>query len=336
MNAIVLRDLGGPERLGVESVPDPQPGPGEAVVRLHAAALNHRDAWIRKGQYAGIKLPVVLGSDGAGVVGSVGAGVDPSWIGRDVVINPSLDWGDDDRAQGPRFRILGLPDDGTYAECVKVPAANLFAKPTGLTWIEAASLPLAGLTAYRAVVTRARTTASDTVLVTGIGGGVATLALLIARRIGARVVVTSGSDAKLERAARLGAAGGVNYRRENWGKAVQDLCGGGPDVIIDSAGRDVFPTLLEIAKPGGRIATFGATTGSPTSVEVRRVFWKQLSILGTTMGTPREFGEMLGLFEGDALKPVVDQVYPLADASGAHERMDAAGQFGKIVLAITP
>jgi len=165
---------------------------------------------------------------------------------------------------------------------------------------------------------------------------VATLALLIARRIGARVVVTSGSDAKLERAARLGAAGGVNYRRENWGKAVQDLCGCGPDVIIDSAGRDVFPTLLEIAKPGGRIATFGATTGSPTSVEVRRVFWKQLSILGTTMGTPREFGEMLGLFEGDALKPVVDQVYPLADASGAHERMDAAGQFGKIVLAITP
>jgi NADPH:quinone reductase-like Zn-dependent oxidoreductase len=175
----------------------------------------------------------------------------------------------------------------------------------------------------------------ETVLVTGIGGGVATFALLFARHLGARVIVTSGSDAKLEQAARLGAAGVVNYRRDGWGKAVQDLCDGGPDAIIDSAGRDVFPTLIEIVKPGGRIASFGATTGSPATIEVRRIFWKQVSILGTTMGTPGEFGEMAALFDGAALKPVVDRVFPLADAAGALQRMEQEEQFGKIVLAIT-
>ena len=171
----------------------------------------------------------------------------------------------------------------------------------------------------------------ETVLVTGIGGGVATFALLIARHLGARVIVTSGSDAKLARARTLGADGGVNYKDEGWGKAVQALCDGGPDVIIDSAGRDGFPTLIDIVKPGGRIVTFGATTGSTSTVEVRRIFWKQVSILGSTMGSPAEFGEMLALFDGP-LAPVVDRVFPLAAASDAHRRMDQADQFGKIVL----
>jgi NADPH:quinone reductase-like Zn-dependent oxidoreductase len=335
MNAVVLREIGqAAQALRLEHVPDPAPGPGQAVVRLKAAALNHRDVWIRRGLYAGITLPVILGSDGAGTVDAVGADVDDAWIGRDVVINPSLDWGDDANAQGPHFRILGLPDDGTYAERVVVPAANLFAKPIALTWEDAAAIPLAGLTAYRALVTRARVQPGETVLVTGVGGGVATFALVFAVHLGARVIVTSGSDDKLTRAKALGAAAGVNYHEEGWGKAVQGLCGGGPDVIIDSAGHQAFPTLVDIAKPGGRLVTFGATTGSPTTLEIRRIFWKQLSILGSTMGTPDEFGAMLALFAGGALRPVVDRVFPLADAAFAHDRMDEAGQFGKLVLSI--
>jgi NADPH:quinone reductase-like Zn-dependent oxidoreductase len=334
MNAIVLRELGGPERLVLETVPDPSPGPGQAVVRLRAAALNHRDVWIRRGLYAGIRLPVILGSDGAGEVEAVGDSVDRTWLGSPVVINPSLDWGPDPRVQGPQYRILGLPNDGTYAERVVVPAASLFPKPQALSWTGAAAVPLAGLTAYRALVTRARLQPGETVLVTGIGGGVATFALLLAHRLGARVFVTSGSDAKLERARQLGAAGGVNYEADTWGKDVQRLTDGGPDVVIDSAGREVFSTLLDIVKPGGRIVTFGATTGSPSTIEVRRIFWKQIGILGTTMGTPDEFARMLALFDG-TLAPVVDRVFPLAQAAEAHARMEQAGQFGKLALEIS-
>jgi NADPH:quinone reductase-like Zn-dependent oxidoreductase len=333
MRAIVLRELGAPEQLKLEAVADPIPGAGEAVVRLRAAALNHRDAWIRHGLYAGIKLPVILGSDGAGTVEEVGERVDRSLIGSDVVINPSLDWGTDDRVQGSAYRILGLPDDGTYAEKVKVPATNLVAKPASLSWEEAAAIPLGGLTAYRAIVTRARVQPGESVLVTGIGGGVATLAMLIAQHLGARVYVSSGHDSKIDRAMQMGAAGGVNYRTDGWGKALLALCPGGPDVVIDSAGRDAWPTLIDILKPGGRLVTFGATTGSPTTVEVRRIFWKQISILGTTMGTPAEFAAMVQLFAG-GLKPVVDRVFPLAEAAASHHRMDQADQFGKIVLRI--
>lgn len=335
MQAIVLREIGGPERLVLETAADPAPGPGEAVVRLRAAALNHRDAWIRQGQYAGIKLPIILGSDGSGEVTAVGEGVDRAWPGTAVVINPSLEWGPDSRAQGPSFRILGLPDHGTYAELVKVPAANLYRKPASLSWEAAAAVPLAGLTAYRALVTRARLQPGETVLVTGVGGGVATFALLFALHLGARVVVTSGSDAKIARARELGAAGGANYRLDGWGQAIARLTDGGPDVIVDSAGRGTFPTLLEVVRPGGRIVTFGATTGSASTVEVRRIFWKQVDVLGSTMGTPEEFSSMLALFDR-GLEPVIDRTFPLDAAADAHRRMDQADQFGKLVLTLQP
>jgi zinc-binding alcohol dehydrogenase/oxidoreductase len=334
MKAIVLRALGGPEMLQLEDVPDPVAGPGEAVVRLYAAALNHRDAWIRHGLYAGIRLPVILGSDGAGEVVSVGDGVDAAWVGRPVVINPSLEWGPDERAPGPRWRILGLPDPGTYAEFVKVPADHLFDKPAALSWEESAAVPLAGLTAYRAVVTRARVQAGETVLVTGIGGGVATFALAIARHVGARVWVTSGSDRKLEAARALGAEGGANYRDGRWPAVLQAAVPGGFDVAIDSAGGETFAKLLELVRPGGRLVTFGATTGSPSTVEVRRIFWKHLNVLGSTMGTPGEFGAMLQLYASAGLRPVVDSVFPLARAADAHRRMDGGEQMGKIVLKI--
>src|SRR3954447_5072452 len=210
MKAIILRELGEPENLRLEDVPEPQPAAHEVLVRLKAAALNHRDVWIRKGLYAGIKLPVILGSDGAGEVAAAGAGVDAKLVGRKVVINPGLDWGDDERVQGPNFRILGLPDDGTYAELVRVPAGHVHPVPAGWSMEEAAALPLAGLTAYRAVVTRAEVKAGERVLVTGIGGGVSAFALQIAKSLGAKVYVTSGCDEKLARAAQLGADGGAN------------------------------------------------------------------------------------------------------------------------------
>lgn len=336
MKAIVLRHLGEASNLTLEDVGDPRPGPGEVVVRLQAAALNHRDVWIRRGLYAGIKLPIILGSDGAGDVESVGDGVEKAWVGRSVVINPGLDWGDDERVQDRSFRILGLPDDGTYAQKVKVPVEFVHPRPDGLTVEEAAAIPLGGLTAYRAVVSRAKVRAGETVLVTGIGGGVSSFALQFAKQAGAKVVVTSGSDDKIAAACRLGADAGVNYRSPDWVDQVITQTDGGPRVVIDSVGGDTFCRAIEITQPGGRIVTYGATTGHAECVEIRRIFWKQLSILGTTMGSPTEFAAMLALFGAGPgkLRPVVDRSFPLAEAAEAHRRMEEAEQFGKIVLTI--
>ncbi|MFI5279921.1 MAG: zinc-binding dehydrogenase [Gemmatimonadales bacterium] len=339
MKAVVLRQPGPAENLRLEEVPDPAPGTGEVVVRLRAAALNHRDVWIRSGTGAyggGFKQRVILGSDGAGEVLSAGSGADPALVGRAVVINPSLDWGDADAAQGPDFRILGLPDDGTYAQLIRVPTRNVHGKPAALSFEEAAAIPLAALTAYRAVISRARVQAGETVLVTGIGGGVSTFALQIAAHLGARVLVTSGSDAKLARAREMGAAGGANYRTQDWAREILRQCaGGGPDVVIDSVGGDTFAKAVEILKPGGRIANYGATTGPVKDFVLRNLFWKQATVLGTTMGSAREFAAMLKLYDQGGLRPVVDRVLPLADAAAAHRRMEEAGQFGKIVLGIS-
>jgi len=335
MKASILKAPGPAENLTLENVQDPVAGPGEAVVRLKAAALNHRDVWIRSGTGAyagGFKHRVILGSDGAGEVVSVGSGGAASLVGQAVVINPSLDWGEADLAQGPNFHILGLPDDGTYAQMIRVPVANIHQKPAGLSFEEAAAIPLAALTAYRAVASRARVQKGETVLVTGIGGGVSTFALQMVAHLGARVLVTSGSDAKLARARELGAADGANYRTQDWAREIVALSGGGPDVVIDSVGGETFAKCVEILKPGGRIASFGATTGAVRDFVLRNLFWKQATLLGTTMGSPREFAAMLALFGQGGLRPVVDKTFPLADAAAAHRRMEEAGQFGKIVL----
>ena len=303
-------------------------------MQIRAAALNHRDVWIQKGQYAGLKFPIILGSDGAGTVTAVGSDEDGAWIGREVVINPALDWGPNPKAQGNGFRILGLPDDGTLAEYVKVPVANLYGKPTHLSWEEASAVTLAALTAYRAVVTQGGIEAGQSVLVTGIGGGAATFALQFAHALGGKVYVTSGDEKKLAAAKDHGALGGANYKESDWAKELTAQAGGGFDLIIDSAGGEGFGHLIEAANPGGRVVFFGATRGNPPGLDLRRVFWKQLTLQGTTMGTPDDFAAMQQIYAEHDLHPILDQVFPLAQVNDAFARMDAGTQFGKIVLSI--
>jgi zinc-binding alcohol dehydrogenase/oxidoreductase len=357
MKTLVL--TGKNEPLLLQERPDLQVSEGEALVRIHAAALNHRDVWIQKGQYAGVKYPIVPGSDGAGVVVEIGGPEEQesrrSWLGKEVIINPSLDWGNYPSHQDQKsFRILGLPDDGTFAEYVKVPVANLAEKPAHLSFEEAAAIPLAGVTAYRALFTRAELrigtdtagaekTATDAekldggtgekVLITGIGGGVALFALQYAVAAGAEVYVTSGSEEKLQKAVALGARGGVNYTQGNWGPALQEMAGSF-DVIVDGAAGDGIDELLNLAAPGGRLAFYGATRGNPSSLVARRIFWKQLTILGSTMGNPEDFRSMNHFINQHTLRPVVDKVFPFADGESALRWMDSARQFGKIVLKI--
>ena len=329
MKATVLTEVKQP--LVHRELPAPVAASGQAVVRLKAAALNHRDLWTQLGLYPNIKLPITLGSDGAGIVTSTGSPADASWVGRDVIINPSLDWGDDPRAQGPKFRILGLPDNGTFAEQLLIPVANLAPKPVHLSWEEAAALPLAGLTAWRALFTRAQLKTGERLLITGVGGGVALFTLQFALAAGAQVWVTSGSPDKLERAKILGAAGGVNYRDADWASALEKQAGRF-DVIVDSAGGEGFARLLDLTAPGGRIVFFGATTGNPPGLDMRKCFFRQINLLGTTMGSPADFAGMNRLVEAKKIVPVVDQVFPLDAADTALRHMEAGAQFGKIVL----
>lgn len=332
MKALVLDGVNLP--LEYKDVADPAAGAGEVVVAIKAAALNHRDLWIQKGKYAGLKFPIILGSDGCGEVVECGAGVDAAWKGRSVIINPSLAWGDNPGFQGEGFRILGLPDDGTFAEKVKVAAVQLTPQPKHLDVREAAALPLAGLTAYRALFSRAALREGERVLITGVGGGAALFALQYAVHAGAKVYVTSSSDEKIASAIKLGAAGGANYGKAGWYETLKEQAGSGMDVIIDSAGGEGFSQLLDLAAPGGRVAFFGATRGDAPGLAMRKVFWKQLSILGTTMGSPDDFAAMVRFVDKHQIRPVAEKVFPLADGNAALAAMDAAEQFGKIVLTV--
>lgn len=330
MKALVLHAKNEPFRY--EDVADPTPGPGEVVVQVKAAALNHRDLWIQKGLYAGLKFPIVLGSDGFGTVLQTGEGVEGALAGTSVIINPGLQWGDRLEAQGAKFKILGLPDDGTLADRVKVPASAVVPAPKHLSPEQAAALPLAGLTAYRTLFTRSKLKAGERVLVTGVGGGVALFALQFAVASGAHVWVTSGSDAKIARAVTLGAGGGTNYKNPEWVDGLKGKVPGGFDVIIDSAGGPGFPKLIEVAAPGARIAFFGATLGNPAELDLRRIFWKQISLLGSTMGSPLEFAEMVAFVEKHEIVPLADKIFPLSEGDAAFAAMDRSEQFGKIVL----
>lgn len=317
-------------QLNVVELPDPVPGPGEVVVALRAAALNHRDVWIKAGQYAGLKWPCIPGSDGAGEVVLTGEGVEASWRGCEVIVNPSFGWGEREAAQGGQFQILGLPRDGTLAEKITVPVAQLTARPAHLSWEEAAALPLAGLTAYRAVFARARLQAGERVLISGVGGGVALLALQFALAAGARAWVTSSSPDKIARAVALGAQGGFDYRDDAWPAAALERSGGF-DVIVDSAMGGGFGKLIDVAAAGGRVVFYGATRGD-AALPARKIFWRQLSLLGTTMGSPRDWADLLTFVNRTGLRPVVSEVFPLARAGEAFARMERGEQFGKIVV----
>ncbi|MGY8769648.1 MAG: zinc-binding dehydrogenase [Pirellulales bacterium] len=331
MKALVLKQVKTP--LSLEDRPDLVPAANEVVVQLKAASINRRDYWITQGMYPGIELPVVLGSDGAGVVTQCGEGVDSDCLGREVVINPGMNWGDVQSFQSDDFTILGLPADGTFATEVVVPVSQLAARPDHLSWQQAAAMPLAGVTAYRALFSQGNLQAGEKVLITGIGGGVATFALQFALAAGAQVWVTSSSEEKINKAVELGAQAGFNYRDDTWPKQMKQQAGE-PNLIIDSAGGAGYNSLLNLAAPGGRIVNYGATTGPPEKVDLFKLFWKQLQLLGTTMGSPSDFASMLKFVGQKKIVPVIDSVRPLAEANAALESMKSSTQFGKLVLDI--
>jgi NADPH:quinone reductase-like Zn-dependent oxidoreductase len=334
MQAIVLREIGGPQNLHLEEIETPIAGPGEILVKVRYAAFNRRDVFITQGLYPGIVLPVVPGSDGCGTVAALGAGVDGPAIGTTVLMDPMLGWGDDPTKWRTDSTLLGMPRHGTFAEYVTVPAENVYVKPARVSDEQAAALPLAGLTAYRAVFTRGRCTKDDVVLIPGVGGGVQTFALQFAKAIGARTIVTSSSEEKLERARALGADVAINYKTsENWSKDVRAQSGGGPTLVIDSVGGETFAKSLDIARPGARIVTYGGTTGD-AKIRMFSVFWKHLDILGTSMGSPADFRGMLDLFANGTLEPAIDSVVPLAGVPAAAERLLESDQFGKVVVRV--
>lgn len=309
------------EALLYQEMDAPQAREGHQVVRLRAAALNHRDVWISQGLYPGIRPGVVLGSDGMGLAD-----------GREVIINPGMNWGDKPSVQGKDYHILGMPSHGTFAEEVLVRSDKIVHTPLHLSPEEAAALPLAGLTAYRALFTKCRLRKGERVLISGVGGGVALFALQFALAAGAEAWVTSGSEWKIEQAVNMGATGGINYKQADWRAFGKES--GGFDVIIDSAGGDGFANLVELARPGGRICFYGGTRGKINHLNPQIIFWKQLSIFGSTMGTDAEFRDMVNFVGDHEISPVIDSVYPLKDGNEAFQRMANGLQFGKIVLTI--
>ena len=310
-----------------------KPVKDQVLVRLHYAAINHRDIWTWREQ-GNVPSEVILGSDGCGVIEAVGEDVDTLLIGLEVIINPSLDWGNNPMVQGNSFRILGFPDNGTFSDYLLISKKYVFEKPEHLSFAESSAVPLSGLTAYRALFSKARLRANDKVLITGIGGGAALWALQFALKYQARVYVTSGSEVKLNKAKELGAHGGFLYKDAEWAQQALKESGGGFDIIIDSAGGNDFSKLIELALPGGRIVNFGRTAGNITNISTRLLYWKQLSILGTTMGTRDEFLSMLDFVEGRQIRPVIDKIFPLEDIEEAMRRMENGDQFGKIILQI--
>ncbi len=327
MKAVCTKDETGAVHLTEKS--RPTPGPNQCLIKMHAAALNRRDQWVRESLYPGIVAGVTLGSDGCGIVEEG----PEEWVSKEVIINPSLNWGDSPLAQGPDYSILGLPVDGTLAEYLVADLSQIHLKPDHLSTVEAAAIPLAALTAYRACTTKGQITAGSRVLVTGAGGGVSQYALAIAKALGATVYVTSSSPTKIERSMELGASGGFNYRSDGWEK--EALNNGGPfDVVIDGSGGDGLGLYLKLMAPGGRIVIYGATAGKPRDLDVRRLFWSQVSIHGSTMGSPEEFDRMLALFSEKEIRPVIDKVYSLDDCEAAFDRFKEKDHFGKIVLTI--
>jgi NADPH:quinone reductase-like Zn-dependent oxidoreductase len=342
MRAVFIESHGGPEVVRFGEIPDPVPGAGEIRIRLVAAAMNRLDVWVLGG-IPGIEpaFPHVLGADGAGVVDAVGPGVSGVAPGDEVYIQPGLFCGrcefcmQGEESMCIRYRLLGEHVSGTLAEHVVVPLTNVYRKPRGLSWSSAAAFPLAYQTAWRLTLTAGRLRAGESVLIHGVGGGVASAALQIAKYAGAYVYVTSSSPAKLDRAIQLGADVAIDYTRENVADRIRELTARrGVDLVIDNVGKETWRDSIECVRRGGRIATCGATTGNDATTPINRVYWKHISIHGSTMANRREFREVARLVEGGRIEPVIDAEIPLDAAADALRRMREGDQFGKIVITI--
>jgi NADPH:quinone reductase-like Zn-dependent oxidoreductase len=321
VKAVRIHEDGGPEVLRHENAPEPVPGEGDVLIRLRAVSLNHLDLWVRKG-LPSVPKPRILGADGAGVVVS-GPGFEP---GDRVVINPGIE-------HGERITVIGEHTDGTHAELIAVPAGNVYPLPDDLTFEDAAAFPLVFETAYRMLVTRAGLAEGEWVLIWGIGGGVATAALAIAKALGARAIVTSTSEAKLAAAADLGADAAIpTADARDRVKEITD--GRGVDLVVEHVGEATWATSLAVVRQGGRVVVCGATSGPNPPAQLHRMWWKQLTIYGSTMGTKADFEGAFDLVKTGRARPVVDRVFPLAEARAGHERLEAGEQLGKIVLTI--
>jgi NADPH:quinone reductase-like Zn-dependent oxidoreductase len=328
VKAIRIHEDGGPEVLRYEDAPDPEPDAGEVLISLRAASLNRLDVWVRRG-LPSVPKPRILGADGAGVVAALGEGVDGLETGQRVVINPGLEHGDG------RITVIGEHTDGTHAELIAVPRENVHALHDSLSFEKAAAFPLVYETVYRMLVTRAALREGEWVLAWGAGSGIGTAALALATALGARVIATSSSDEKLDRARELGAEVTINHAAEDVAARVKEATDGrGADVVVEHVGEATWQTSLAAAAPGARIAVCGATTGPNPKAALHRVWWKQLSILGSTMGTRDDFAGAYELVASGRAPVEVDSVFPLAEARAAHERMERGEQMGKIVLRI--
>ena len=341
MQAVLFREHGGPDVLTAASLPDPEISGQEVLIEVRAAAVNHLDIFLRRG-LPGILLPLphVPGSDAAGIVREPGPDVDPRLaVGTRVVVNPGISCGRCEfctagfGGQCETYRIVGEHTQGSYAELLKVPADNLLPIPDDMSFEEAAASPLVFMTAWSMMVTKGRIRPGEDVLVLAAGSGVGTAAIQIARLVGCRVFAAAGSDAKLERARELGAEVLINYRREAFDRVVREHTGKrGVDVVIDHVGAETWAQSLRSARKGGRILTCGATSGHSPATDLRHVFYRQLQIIGSTMGSPRDFGEVMRCVFRGQLRPIVDRVLPLRDAAAAHRLIEERQVFGKLIL----
>ncbi len=330
MKALVLT---APGQIELREVLKPSLSPGKVLVKIKAAALNRRDDWIREGKYPGIKFGVTMGSDGAGVVEEVSDEENRDWVGQEVIINPNIDWGPDPEVQSKNYTILGMPVNGTFAEYIVVNADRLQHKPFHLDFLQAATLPLGGLTAFRALFRRGGLRAGQNVLISGFGGGVAQFAFLFAKAAGANVYITSGSDEKIARALKMGARGAYNYKKES---NYSDLwkTKGGFDLVIDSAGGDNLNNFIKVLKPHGRIVFYGATNGIASKVDLYRMFWNQLALLGSTMGNDHEFNEMLTFVSKNQIRPIIDSIRPFSKIAESFGDITKPNKVGKIVFQV--
>jgi len=344
MRAITLHRHGDPSVLALEVVADPSPGPGEVLVRIEACALNRLDLFVRNGAPSlRLTYPHILGSDIAGRVVGLGAGADPSWQDREVVLNPGISCGRCESCLSgwdnlcARYGIFGETQGGGYCELLAVPQANLVSKPEGLSMVMAAAVPLTFLTAWQMVVTRGRVTPGDTVLVHAVGSGVGVAALQIAKLHGARVVALARTADKLERAKELGADHTICSADTDWTKQVRAVPGvgrRGVDMVVEHTGKDTWGASIELVRRGGTIVTCGATSGWDATTDLRHVFFRQIQILGSTMGSKASLHRIVALVAAGKLKPIVDRTFPLADAALAHAHLESRAQFGKVVLEI--